>query len=41
MTPGFFDPLLNHVLAPYIIVGCVAMWLIAIVLGIKIMNVDA
>lgn len=41
MSPGFFAPLLAHVLAPYIIVGCVTLWLVAIVLGINIMNVDA
>ncbi len=40
-TPGFFDPLLTHVLGSYIIIGCVFLWVIALVLGFKIMNVDA
>ncbi len=40
-TPGFFEPLLTHVLGSYIIIGCVFLWVIALVLGFKIMNVDA
>ena len=41
VTPGFFAPLVSHQLAPVIYVGCSAMWIAAILIGFRIMNVDA
>ncbi|MCP4446727.1 MAG: hypothetical protein GY811_15475 [Myxococcales bacterium] len=41
ITPDFFAPLLNHAIGPFVIIGCAAMWVAAIVIGLKIMNVDA
>ena len=40
-SPGYFRPLLDFVLGPYIIVGCALMWIAALVIGFKIMDVDA
>ena len=41
VSPGFFDPLLDYVLGPYIMIGCGALWMLAMYVGVKIMNVDA
>ena len=39
-VPGFFDPLVNHSIAPIFYISCGLLWVGAIVAGLKIMNVD-